>query len=197
MHFITSLSLVQRRASRALSELDVGYPDSPFAGQHRASLWSANVVRDASSEAPALRDWVAFGDGPAPGARVPDLHFALAGGGDQRLHGLLRGGRHTLLLFDGAAPTESGYQNLTRIGEAVERRFGPAFRVHVVVPAPERPAALSWGGPLILDAEGALHRAFSARSECLYLIRPDGYVAFRSQPASEEALQRFLDQHFL
>ena len=143
-----------------------------------------------------MRDWLAFGDGPAPGARVPDMQFPLPGRQEQRLHALLRGGRHTLLLFDGAAPTETGYQNLTRIAQAVERRFGDAFQVHVIVPAGERPAALQWGGSVLLDVEGELHRGFSARSECLYLVRPDGYVAFRSQPASEEALSGFLDSHF-
>jgi 2-polyprenyl-6-methoxyphenol hydroxylase-like FAD-dependent oxidoreductase len=197
LHFVGSLSLVQRRASRALSELDVGYPDSPLVGQHQSSVWSAHLTSDASSEAPALRDWLAFGDGPAPGGRVPDMHFALPGGGEQRLHALLRGGRHTLLLFDGAAPTESGYQNLTRIAQAVVERFGEGFQVHVIVPAAERPASLQWGGSVILDVEGALHRAFSARSECLYLVRPDGYVAFRSQPASEDALRGYLELHFV
>lgn len=196
LQLATSFSLFQRRASRALSELDVGYPESPFVGQHRAPIWEARLTRDPQSESPALRDWLAFGSGPAPGARVPDVRFVTPAG-EQRLHALLQGGRHTLLLFDGAAPTERGYQELARIGHEAERRFGEAFQVHLIVPASTRPAALPWEGSLILDAAGELHQAFSARAECLYLVRPDGYVAFRSQPASEEALRRFLDQLFV
>jgi hypothetical protein len=188
---------VQRRASRALSELDVAYPDSPLVDQHRTPLWTAHLAPDPSSESPALLDWLAFGDGPTPGARVPDLHFPLPDGTHPRLHPLLRGGHHTLLLFDGAAATEAGYQNLTRIAESAARRLADRLHVHIIVPARERPRALPSALSVILDAKGALHRAFSARSECLYLIRPDGHVAFRSQPASEQVLAAYLDRHFV
>ena len=65
------------------------------------------------------------------------------------------------------------------------------------MPSRERPEELTgFTGSLLLDPRGELHRAFGARSECLYLIRPDGYVAFRSQPASGETLLHFLGQIF-
>ena len=45
---------------------------------------------------------------------------------------------------------------------------------------------------VLLDPKGALHRRYGAGSECLYLVRPDGYVGFRSQPASWKALEEHL-----
>ena len=45
---------------------------------------------------------------------------------------------------------------------------------------------------MLLDADGALHSLYGARTESLYLIRPDGYVGFRSQPADEDPLLDYL-----
>lgn len=41
-----------------------------------------------------------------------------------------------------------------------------------------------------------MHAAFGCGSEALYLIRPDGYVGFRSQPAVEPELLRYLETIF-
>lgn len=195
MRFVSSLSMVQRAASRSLSELDVAYHKSPIVGQVQSTPWNRNG--DDGHESPGLRDYFVFGDGPAPGARVPDVHFVSERVDDRRLLPLLHGGQHHVLLFDGAAATAEGYRNLTRIADSLSPLYGDRFVCHIIVPSLERPEALmDWNGSLILDPRGELHRAFGARSECLYLIRPDGYVAFRSQPASGETLLDFLGQIF-
>ena len=46
------------------------------------------------------------------------------------------------------------------------------------------------------DPEFTLHTAFGARSESLYLIRPDGFVGYRSQPASRDGLVGHLESLF-
>lgn len=198
MRFMTSLGFVQRMASRAMSELGISYEDSPIVGQHRAGPWSR--TDGPSVEAPGLRDYFAFGDGPTPGTRVSDIRFTDSGGVTQRLLPFLRGGRHQVLLFDGGMASAEGYANLVGIADAVRGKYGDRFRSHVIVPAAARPEALAgWDhtlGSIMLDARGELHRAFGARSECLYLVRPDGYVGFRTQPASRDALVAFLDRIF-
>jgi 2-polyprenyl-6-methoxyphenol hydroxylase-like FAD-dependent oxidoreductase len=195
MRFVSSLSLLQRAASRSLSELDVAYHKSPICGQVQSVPW--NRQGDDGHESPGLRDYFSFGDGPAPGARVPDVHFVSESGEDRRLLPLLHGGKHQVLLFDGAAATPEGYRNLTNIADSLPPLYRDCFVCHIVVPSRERPEELTgFTGSLLLDPRGELHRAFGARSECLYLIRPDGYVAFRSQPASGETLLHFLGQIF-
>ena len=47
------------------------------------------------------------------------------------------------------------------------------------------------------DPELALHRRYAATAESLYLVRPDGYVAFRAMPADVEHLLAHLDLHFV
>jgi hypothetical protein len=64
----------------------------------------------------------------------------------------------------------------------------------IIVPRRSRPAELAGDDPVLLDPKAALHRRYGAGSECLYLLRPDGYVGFRSQPASWKALEEHLSQ---
>lgn len=195
MRFLTSLSPIQRAASRTLSELDVAYHNSPIVGQVQSTPW--NRHGDDGHESPGLRDLLTFSDGPAPGKRVPDVHFVDEQSEDRRLLPLLHGGQHHVLLFDGAAATSEGYRNLLGIVSSLSPIYGERFVCHIIVPSRERPEDLmGYSGSLILDPRGELHRAFGARSESLYLIRPDGYVAFRSQPASGETLLEFLGQIF-
>jgi hypothetical protein len=67
----------------------------------------------------------------------------------------------------------------------------------VATDAESVPSNLSLGGTLILDPEQSLHYRYGAETECLYLIRPDGYVGHRSQPATASALHKYLRRIFL
>jgi hypothetical protein len=46
---------------------------------------------------------------------------------------------------------------------------------------------------VLLDPARSAEQRYGARSECLYLVRPDLYVGFRSQPADEAALVKHLE----
>ena len=83
------------------------------------------------------------------------------------------------------------------IADRVQRRLGDAVACHIIVPRTSRPAELVWGGSVVLDPEGTMHQRYGAASECLYLVRPDGYVGFRSQPADAAALDAFLSRIFV
>jgi 2-polyprenyl-6-methoxyphenol hydroxylase-like FAD-dependent oxidoreductase len=184
---IASYDGAQERLARGAGQLSVAYHDSPIVGEHRAGLL-ASAIAAGDSEHPRLRDRFDFGGGPRPGDRAPDARTT----DGRRVFDLLRGTHHTLLLFDGAQATEGGYRKLEAIAMEFGARLGDALRVHVVVPSADRPRSLGMPVSVIPDAESAIHRAYGAASECLYLIRPDGYVAFRSQPADGGALGAYL-----
>lgn len=190
MNFVTSLDVVKGRAGRSLSQIEVGYPKSPIVGQDQVSLWSVGV--GGSAEHPGLSDWIHFGDGPAPGTRVPDMPI-----GDKTLFEVLRGPQHTLLCFDGVAATDEGYHRLAQIIVHAQNRLGDGLKAFVVVPTSTRPEGLAAETPVLFDTEGEMHRRFGARSECLYLVRPDGYVAYRCQPADEHRFSAYLDRLFV
>ena len=59
------------------------------------------------------------------------------------------------------------------------------------------PEQLEWNGLVLLDGSGTLHELYGAGAESLYLIRPDGYVGLRGQPAAALPLLEYLDRMFL
>ena len=56
---------------------------------------------------------------------------------------------------------------------------------------------LAGKGEILLDPRGELHHRYGARSACLYVVRPDGYIGFRSQPPDAEALDSYFTRIFL
>jgi 2-polyprenyl-6-methoxyphenol hydroxylase-like FAD-dependent oxidoreductase len=195
--FLTSFDVVQERIARTASGLGIDYRGSPIVREYRASVLDATVSRDSSSERPSVVDWRDFGAGPVPGTRAPDEAVTLEGsGGTARLRHLLRGTCHRLLLFDGRASTAAGYRNLETIGARMRERWPGLVATHIVVPASARPPELRWPGEILLDPSAHLHHRYGAGSECLYLIRPDGYVGYRSQPARLDGLTSYLERLF-
>lgn len=194
--FLFNSGLFQNFIFGALSGTRVHYPKSPAVGEHHISGWSVQLGAGRDGEAPNYSDWKSFNEAPGPGDRVPDLAFEEELEGFSSLFSLLRGSQHTLLLFDGVS-TKEGYQNLDAIAQMIQAKYQASIKTYVVVPQKERPSELRWSGPVLLDPEWQLHHHFGSNSESFYLIRPDGRVAFRSQPAHQEALQSYLEAFFV
>jgi 2-polyprenyl-6-methoxyphenol hydroxylase-like FAD-dependent oxidoreductase len=190
--FVVGSGLIGERVFRRVGQLAVEYGASPIVGEHHVSVWRSEIGPGRGSEQPKIGDWMGFRGAVAAGARVPDLDLY----DGSTLFELLRGTSHVLLLFDGAAATQAGYDNLSEIASRVSARWGEQVRVHVVVPRAEVPAELVWRGPVLLDADAALHRHFGCSSEGLFLVRPDGYVGFRSQPADAQKILGYLETVF-
>ena len=78
------------------------------------------------------------------------------------------------------------------------RAFPDAVSAHLVAPAgsaapsAEAPAVARW-----VDADARTHRALGATDRALVLVRPDGYVAYRGQPADGAALAAHMDGYLI
>ncbi len=184
---LSGLEIVQRRMLAQASELAIDYRASPIVEEHRAPVARATVGKRVG-EGPTLSDWMDFGGAPHPGDRAPEVRIDES----TSMHALLRHTKSTLFLFDGAAATPEGYANLADIARRVRERWGAHVDPVIVVPRGERPAELPAHERVLLDASKAMHRRYGAGSECLYLVRPDGYVGFRSQPAAWKPLEEHL-----
>ncbi len=182
MGLAARLPPVQQRLLANALEIDVGYRASPIVGEQHESTLFSNVIHDDASEAPSVMDLRAFAAAPRPGDRAPDVKLPSGS-----LYDRLATTKHTLLLFDGRSKTEAGYDNLASIVALCREHHSELIDPYVVVVGAEKPAALKLNGELLFD-DGALHDRYGAASECLYLIRPDGHVGFRSEPADGDAL---------
>jgi 2-polyprenyl-6-methoxyphenol hydroxylase-like FAD-dependent oxidoreductase len=140
------------RTGAHLEELDLDYRTSPICGERTGARRLAG--------------------GPRAGAEARDAGPLQRRGERLTLFELLRGPRHTMLLFPGARSGRAGTAEAT-------------------------PADLPPQTSVILDVDRALHRRYDARAECLYLIRPDGYIGYRSTPAVPGPLREHLERIFV
>jgi 2-polyprenyl-6-methoxyphenol hydroxylase-like FAD-dependent oxidoreductase len=187
-------SAMKARTDKA-SQVAFHYRDSPIVSEVRGNLLSTKLREDPTREEPTFRDWLDFSSAPNAGDRAPDLSL----GDGSTLFERLRGTHHTVLLFDGRAPTSEGYGRLAEIARAAQVRWGDLVRPIVVVYGDNTPPQLASAadGCVLHDAGGELHSRYGAGAECLYAIRPDGYVGFRSQPADGAALEAALGRVLL
>jgi hypothetical protein len=77
----------------------------------------------------------------------------------------------------------------------VQEHYGEDIAVYMVIAGTQHPRALAWEGKVLYDSEHVLHQRYGADAPCLYLIRPDGYIGFRSLPARSTYLREYLAKH--
>ncbi len=196
LRFITSLGLAQHRVSRRLAMLDVGYRRSAIVDQHRKHPpVPAHEVQGSAAQ----RDWPDFDQGPGPGERAIDGPIALVGEASrQGLFELLGAAVHILLLFSGIAGSPAGRDRLIELGQWVSSAYPGTLKTYLVQVSPGSIASsVAQGiGGLLIDQGGHLHRTYGAHDECLYLIRPDGYIGYRSRPVDQQRLAGYLSHIF-
>ncbi|MBD0336324.1 MAG: FAD-dependent monooxygenase, partial [Cyanobacteria bacterium Co-bin13] len=189
---VSSLSFVQALGSHALGGFLIHYRQSPIVAERRASPL-AHLKTWRQGKLPTdLRGELAFARAPRAGDRAPDAAGVLQNGVSQRLFEIFRSEtQHQLLLFPAKANVGAKTADLWQTIANIEREFGGLIRPWVVTTEPSAAAS----DPIVLfDSTGELSRRYGARSSCLYLIRPDGYIGFRSQPIDIEALTAFWQQ---
>ena len=183
--------VIQQRMKRAIAELNINYRHSPIVAQHRSLLPSPGGGQQ------QLHGWHDFGAAPHAGDRAVDARLTRHPSGQSvRFSQAQHGTKHHLVLFAGSQATDATYHYLQTLADTIAQRCGRTVSPHVVVPH-EVPPQVQGRGDILVDPRGELHHRYGARIESLYLIRPDGYIGFRSQPADGEALQSYLAKIFV
>jgi 2-polyprenyl-6-methoxyphenol hydroxylase-like FAD-dependent oxidoreductase len=181
VRFATSFEYVRQQIVQDASELSVSYPKSPIVGEHRSSALTARIGSLEAAETPTLGSSRAF---------AADAALTGSDGRATRLSHVWGGSSFTLLLFDGRSASVAGYDHFVEIAHRMHARWGELVRAHIVT-RHDRPSALPAELSVLRDT-GEVERRYGAQTECLYLIRPDLYVGFRSQPADGDALDAHL-----
>jgi hypothetical protein len=102
-----------------------------------------------------------------------------------------------LLLLPGSQDREAVSQLLTIAADAA-RAFPDVFDDHLVLradAAASRPALP--GVPAWLDVDGRLNHKLDANDRTLILVRPDGYIGYRCQPADGGALMTYMGRYLV
>jgi len=175
MPTLLQLAPLQHQLRRAMAEMNVAYPASPLTEDRGGS------------------------HGPGAGSRAPDaLVVRMPSRETVRLFEVLRDPRWTLLLFAGAPPTEHSITALERISAPLAKAYGTRVAIHLVLcETPPVPVHENWAADFLMDREHYLHGKYGVTSPCLYLLRPDGHVAFRGRLDDAEHLSAYLARVFV
>lgn len=141
-------------AARHLQEIDLDYSASPLCL--------------------SLDD--TFDGGPAAGTRAPDATDLIVGGRSTSLFKLPADDQYRLLFFCGLA----GDPPVKEIRSAADASLEFSSWLKPYIVSTGAADGVFEGLPVIIDQDQKMHRTYAAGSPCIYLIRPDGYVAFRS-----------------
>lgn len=191
-----SFDVVQQRLARRLAELDLSYSESSIVEEcHMPLLGSCFHLAD--KLIPATATCLEFGSTPQAGERLPDIVYAGSDGlGSSRLFELLRGTRHSLFLFSGTR-SKADQEALLDVASLVSTSYSPIIKLYLVFHPDSEADFSSWSHFLLPDPEGVLHRHFGVSMGGMYLIRPDGYVGFRSQPVLKSVFADYLKRTFI
>src|SRR5918997_2853044 len=163
------------RAFRFVSQLGIKYPESPIVDEDLAGADRA------------------FRRGPAAGHRAPDGPLRLAD--DRRMVSLfsrLRGTPHQLLLFAGT--TADGWSTSGTELHDLLTEYAGLLQPHLIV---AREHASKVGTiPVYVDESGLLHERYGLKGAGYYLIRPDGYVAYRAPGTDLRPVRAYLQRTF-
>lgn len=166
---VAALPPVQNKLRNTLSELEIHYKESSL-----------------SREAEYVGAGWKFHQGVPAGCRAPD-GVVLYRGEERYLSHFFQGCRFHLLLFN-----SEGKSDLLKLVEAVTQDYEQLVNPLWILPHPrgDRESVAT----VLEDTRQELHHLYAAVEASAYLIRPDGYVAYRCQPVDQVELLNYLDR---
>jgi 2-polyprenyl-6-methoxyphenol hydroxylase-like FAD-dependent oxidoreductase len=168
---------LRARAFRFVSQLGIKYPGSSIVGEE---LGGADRT---------------FRSGPAAGHRAPDAPLRLLGESrPTSLFSRLRETPHHLVLFGGWGSEADDWEASDDELRALIAEYEGLLEPHLIVAGES--VRVGAGLPVYVDEPGLAHERYGLRGTGLYLIRPDGYVAFRAPGTDLRPLRAYLQRVF-
>jgi 2-polyprenyl-6-methoxyphenol hydroxylase-like FAD-dependent oxidoreductase len=190
MPLLAEQEVIQHRALQTLSMIGLNYRHSSIVAQHRDGIKS--TVHPVNT----VSGWLDFNHGPMPGDRAPDGDLSpTPTSSETTLLGKLHGVNHNILLFAGLHDSGEALREIDRVLHEIEATF-EFVNCHIVLSGGQDATECKSAHSVLIDPDGALHHKYGAAQSCLYLVRPDGYIGFRSQPVEFEALRKYFTDVF-
>ncbi len=110
------------------------------------------------------------------------------------LFSLIRGTSHHLLLFGGQGSKPEGWSAFAAGLRALMAEYEGLLEPHLIFA--REPARTGAGVPVYVDESGLVHERYGLKGAGCYLIRPDGYVAFRAPGSDLRPVRTYLQRMF-
>ncbi len=182
---VTRLGKVQEKMTNTIAQVEFHYKGSPIVSEK----WNPDRIVRWNKDFSHLLE---------AGERVGDYKILSAEKrAEANLYDLLKGTTHKLLLFTGEKPGAQELDELTTISKNIVSNYLGLIDSHLVTVKNGNPYDSPYFVSIYIDKDFKMHRDFGAVKASLYLIRPDGYIAFRNQPAKNDDLIQYLSKIFL
>lgn len=176
-------------------ELNMNYMDSPLNCEFiDINLYGMFELINENNEIPNILEINKFINGPKLGHRYPDL--SVSNLADKYLHSALLNSNHILVFFDGNNYTLSGYKKFLELITICNEVFNKFIDILLITTNQDEITCID-KKYVLLDTDNSLHLKFAAFSECLYLIRPDGFISYRALPVSVDHFKKYLESYKL
>lgn len=166
---LSGITAFQKTATKTVSETGIGYRSSPVTEDHYAP------------------------DGPHAGDFAPAALVVSPEKRSKIALASLFGKKHVLFYLTGPQNGADTLQTVKRVLELIEKHYGQIIKPYVVVP--EGTPVTESSVDLLIDIDGDFARSYAA--SVLYLVRPDGYIAFRCLASKQSLLQSYIDKSFV
>lgn len=170
-----SFPVVQDRIRNEWFELSINYRHSPLTADHGPRVTGGLSAGDRLCDAPLT---------------------SATDSSSSRLFPATNTRRHVLLLLPGSDDQASAAQ-LIEIAKVVEEVFPELLSPLLIVGKEDDSITASQNIPVWIDSEGTLHERLHANTSTLIVVRPDGYLGFRCQPADRQRLLTFLGSYLI
>jgi 3-(3-hydroxy-phenyl)propionate hydroxylase len=171
--FLLSSRSVREKMRDTLEEIEINYRSGPLTADHGGSK------------------------GPQAGDRALNASVAaLPSKTPLALFDILRGTHWTLLLFTGRQLNPNHTGHLFELGSRLAAAYSSVLKPYLVAGGFPPLHVATNKLPVLSDAMNHLHDEYGVDQPCLYLIRPDWYVAFRGPLASVPDLHSYLERTF-
>lgn len=123
-----------------------------------------------------------------PGLRAPNVRI----GPKLFLYHSLQNTQHNILLFTGINPAAAQLSKLIKLQAWLESNNGDTIKTHLVSIKELKDATNT-----LHDPDGAVHKRYNVKFPCIYVLRPDNYIAYYSRKLSKSALLNFLRTYLI
>ena len=194
--FLMRMDPVFIRQNATIAQTDINYRKSSLVRQDMALPLHLPGGKHLVEHGSCPSTWFHFGEGPHAGDRASDVRPVTDPHTENcRLFDRLTHGKQTLLVFVGCAePGKELKEELNRISEGIQNNYASWIKIFWVIPGSSIPKDLPVNGAVLWDEREFAHRRYGAQAECMYLIRPDKFIGFRSLPPNWKKLELYLKE---
>ena len=195
---LSAQEVIQKRIRNNVSEHALNYRKSPIVQED-----FPNLLESVSKSGSAMHQFIDFKHGPPAGELAPDAFLCPDGSSENpvRLHELLKMKDHVLLIFS-SSDSDNLVSEVEQIAELTCTGTNLDIDIFIIASNDAELKQLenlkeTARVTLLTDWELSAHHKYGARGNCLYLLRPDGYIGYRCQPVQSARLKEHLEKNYL